>query len=185
MGRHRDPAAVQAAKGHPRKQAKADRLEVADAVEAVAPRKIDPPHKLNRDERRVWDKLAVELTRMNLVKTTDLEALARYCYQLDRWWKLSRRLKKEGEVYISDSRHGKMQRLHPLFHATMRIDQRLEAYEDRFGLSPSSRQRLLLGLANQLPPGKPGELFENKGEQAPPPDSESPVGLLNAGRSVH
>ena len=186
MGRRREPGAVQAAKGHPGKRRKTG----APAVEevAAAPRKIDPPRTLNRDERRVWDKIAPELLRVNLVRATDFEALARYCYNLEVWWKWSRKIRKEGSTYESESKHGRMKRLHPLFHATMRLEQALVQIEDRFGLTPAARQRLLLQMAGQVPSDPKGLFGGPNGEnpdEAPPPDAPGPLGILNAGDRVH
>ena len=185
MGRHSDPQGVQDAKGNPRKQR---RVVEAPEEESAPAHKVAAPRKLGRDPQRVWDKLARELVRTNVIRTTDHEALARYCLLLDEWWKHTRRLKKEGVVYVSNSRHGKMKRQNPLFPITMRLDQWLESYEINFGLTPSARQRIMLGLAAAQPSiGKPGELFEKDGAAPPPPapDNDSPIGLLNASDRVH
>ncbi len=60
---------------------------------------------------------------------------------------MTRKLCETKSVYETNTRHGKMKRIHPLFAIQERLERRLLALEDRFGLSPQARQSIMLRLA--------------------------------------
>jgi P27 family predicted phage terminase small subunit len=123
---------------------------------------------------------------MNWLRETDVPAFTRLCVYLAEWAELEARIRKNGFTYETNSRHGKMLRIHPDFQARDRIEGRLEALEDRFGLTPAMRQKLMVALAlNPAAPSVPGELpLEGPGDAAPAEAPASPVNFLGGG-SVH
>jgi P27 family predicted phage terminase small subunit len=180
MGRRPDPAALQEAKGNPGKRRKSPELPNLPAGS------IPAPSRLNSDGLRVWEQIAPELQRMNFLRGTDANAFARYCDAVVRFWRITEKLRDEGETYTSKSAHGELQRINPLFVIEERLAKRLESLEDRFGLNPAARQQIMLRLAQHQPqlPFGPAKSAEGEAEtpSQPPgadPLSASPIGLLN------
>lgn len=182
-----EPAALKRAKGNPGKR----RIIEAPPLAGVAGSKIVAHPSLSKDARAVWNKLAPELERLQFLRPTDVDAFARYCEHLSKWWSLTRAIRREGETYLAKSEHNPegLHRLNPKFLIRERIENRLETLEDRFGLTPASRHQILRQLS-MLPMG---DLFDRVGQadananlvggapNAGPPVNEtpsSPVGLL-------
>jgi P27 family predicted phage terminase small subunit len=175
-----EPDALKAAKGNPGK-----RKLAATAPSAVVTKGTKPPHQLNAAALAVWRQIAPELERMNFLRSTDRHAFARYCDTLARFWDVRKKLGGGKVTYWTDSAHGKMQRVNPLFLVEERLAKRLTDLEDRFGLSPASRQQIMLRLAANTPQlpfdqprpaqGVPGPDGDPAAAQAPP---ESPIGIL-------
>lgn len=185
-GRRAEPAAVKQAKGNP------GRRKIVDAPDAPAA-PVAAPKDLSAAARKVWNQLAPELSRLKFLRPSDQQAFSRYCEHLAKWWELTKDLRKEGETYGTNSAHGSMLRVNPKFIVRERVEKRLEALEDRFGLSPAARQQILQRLAAINVPLTPaGSLFdrtENTGGEAPAPQDAapagSPIGLLGRASSVH
>ncbi|CCG42173.1 phage terminase small subunit P27 family [Magnetospirillum molischianum] len=178
-GRKADPAAVKEAKGNPGRRKTAAVADVSADLHTGAPPELSP------GARKIWDALAPELARMKFLRETDRAAFARYCVYTAQWWDLTTSIAELGETYETVSAHGTMQRINPKFAVRERIENRLEALEDRFGLNPASRQQILQRMAGITPPPPPGGLFDrgqdgaSSSEQAPQP-APSPIGLLGS-----
>lgn len=186
------PAEIAEARGNPGRRKR--RTAFADAVPVLAAEgpEAAPPPQLSEPARQVWQALAPELARLKLLRTTDGQAFARYCDTLARYWEVTRELDKLGDTYVSKSQHGTLHRLRPQFIVQDRLARRLIDLEDRFGLSPAARQRILLQLAAAtVQPNLPfggkqpvGAADELPGAEEPASQpASSPIGLL--GRSVH
>lgn len=178
-GRKAEPAAVKEAKGNP------GRRRIASAASDARDRATAAPAELADAARKVWDRLAPELSRLKFLRETDRNAFARYCEHLARWWDLTRALRDEGEVYLAKSEHNPegLWRVNAKFLVRERIEKRLEPLEDRFGLSPMARQQILQRLAGMtIGPAPAGDMFaegQPKPAEAPPQARPaSPVGLL-------
>lgn len=187
-GRRPKNAEVQAARGNPGKRGK--RKTVDDVIDA-APLQDGAPSHLSELGRRFWHKVAPEMIRLNFVRTSDRPGLERYCENLAEYWTMHLKLRGQPRTYWTDSAHGKMKRVEPLYLLLQRVEKMLFDYEDRIGLNPAARQRILLGMANR-PAGLFDEPAANKsendgsnsdGKPAGAPD-ESPIGIL-AGARVH
>lgn len=182
-GRRPDNPAVQEAKGNPSKRAKRSVGEVPEAAE------LDDgaPQHLSKDARALWSKLAPELVRLRFVRHTDHPSLERYCEALADYWKIQRKLRGKERTYWTDTLHGKMKRVDPLFLVMQRVEDKLFAYEDRIGLNPQARQRILLGMAagqGMLPLNNPTQNQTDGEKDQPgtsPTGADSPIGFL-AGR---
>lgn len=177
-GRKADPAAVKAAKGNPGKRRIVD---VSAAEVAAVIGKVTPPAHLSKEAREMWLRYAPELERLNFLRASDAPAFARYCEGLAQFWKATRALRKEPTVYWTETPHGKMRRLNPWFMVQDRLDRRLLALEDRFGINPAARQSIMYRLAQAPAPNATLDLLDNGIKE--PGDSEgvaeSPVGFLN------
>ena len=178
-----EPAEVKRAKGNPGRRPLPP--ETDDASADLASTKA--PAELEQDAQRIWQKLAPELTRLRFLRETDRGAFARYCEHLAKWWQLTKALRTEGETYLAVSEHNPdgLMRVNPKFLIRERIEKRLEALEDRFGLSPAARQQILQRLAGGLPPPPPGGMFDQPEPPATPAAPASPVGLLARAATTH
>lgn len=131
--------------------------------------------------RKLWLELMPMLRQLRFVKQTDEFAVGRYCIHLARFLdlnaKVSAAAKSGGGVsYETDTNHGRMLRLHPHFAAMMRIEEALVKLEDRIGLTPASRQSLMVRVA-----GNPGDLpTAPLTDPRQPRPASSPVGMLAA-----
>lgn len=175
-GRRADPAAVKEAKGNPGKRT-VTKEEVA-AVEVVIG--LKPPAELSAAAKKLWNKHAPDLQRLNFLQASDVPAFARYCETLALFWKACRALGRKSPVYKVVSPQGTYQRLNPWFAIMDRTNRTLIALEDRFGISPAARQtityRLAQGAGAGAGAGSQQELLlpgENGAE------SDNPVGFLN------
>ncbi len=172
-GRRPDPEGLQDIKGNPGKRKRPAAPVVPEASGAI----LKPIGKVTPAAVAVWRSLAPELERMNILRTTDRLAFSRYCQDVVTYWDIAAKLRREGHTYLTETVHGKMKRINPLFLIEERLGNRLTALEDRFGLSPQTRQQLLLRLAGQ-PTQLPLALTPAAEGPAPPPSG--PIGILSA-----
>lgn len=181
-GRKPDPDALQDAKGRPGKRRRAAPI----ASSTVAATTIQPSGKLKRSALHVWSTLAPELERLNFLRPTDANAFSRYCQTVARYWEVSADLDTEGETYTTDSAHGSMKRINPLFIIQERLSRRLTEMEDRFGLTPAARQQIMLRLAQQQPSLSlaPGVAATTEAPTTPAPEA-GPIGILGTATTRH
>lgn len=59
-------------------------------------------------------------------------------------------MKRDGSTYESESKHGRMKRLRPLFHATMRLEQMLLPLDDRHRRTAAVARTYPRNSENQL-----------------------------------
>jgi len=192
-GRKPKPKALKAAQGNPGKRALSE-PEAGAPREPISTKTPAPPRYLSQNAKTVWKRMAPHLADMRFLRASDHEAFARYCEHLATFWSLTRELRrKKGMTYVSKSQHGELERVRPAFMIRERIEKRLEALEDRFGLSPRARYELMRHLATApLPPPPAGE---HPGDEAQDGDlgelaraaerDGGPIGMLNRSESVH
>ena len=179
------PEAVRSQKAAVRSKRKA--TATATAVPAPAPAtKGKAPTWLKDDGLKIWNDLGPKLRAARLLSATDEVAFARYCRNFGDWLKLRRALDKRGFSYDADTTHGgKLRRADPDFLIADRLERQLLALEDRFGLNPAERQRIMAARA-QAPAGdlfgdEPGSRPSDPAA-TPAPSAEpieAPVGFLN------
>ncbi|WP_052435650.1 phage terminase small subunit P27 family [Bradyrhizobium japonicum] len=158
---------------------------------APIPGASDAPKWLKGDGLKIFQRMAPMLRGMKLLTDADVPAFARYCTHYARWLDLQKRLKKGGDIYEIETASGKVLRAHPAFTMADRLDRMMLAFEDRFGLNPAERQRIMMARANTgahdlfgaaAPTAKESEPREGDpaADAAPPVEpSEGPIGLLN------
>jgi P27 family predicted phage terminase small subunit len=191
-GRRPAPAAVQEAKGNTQRRPATKRVgATVDAKPAggTMPGWLDTKRQIKKVAAEeatkltgeVWAFLQPELSRMNLVKSTDEIALGRYCRYMAEWIVYTHILDREGTFYTTSSPHvGELRRPHPAFKQRKDIEQHLKDLGDVLGLSPSARQRLMMQLANNsgVNPSAPQQ---GRADQLPGMDvPQSPIGLLGS-----
>ena len=154
------------------------------AAPAAAGARVVPPKQLKGKALAEWHSRAQDLMDLKLLTRVDAGTFARYCQGIARWWAMMEVLTKDGETYTVTSAHGSYIRPHPLAARADALEVRLVSLEDRFGLNPAERQRIMQARAQG---GFSGDLFSSveapaKGEPSSPVSvtpSPSPVGLLN------
>lgn len=150
----------------------------------------DAPTWLKGDGLKIFQRMAPMLRGMKLLTDADVPAFSRYCTHYARWLDLQKRLKKGGDIYEIETASGKVLRAHPAFTMADRLDRMMLAFEDRFGLNPAERQRIMMARANTgshdlfgaAAPAKDVEKRDTDpaAEAAPAVEpSEGPIGLLN------
>ncbi|WP_081494573.1 phage terminase small subunit P27 family [Bradyrhizobium yuanmingense] len=151
----------------------------------------DAPDWLKGEGLKIFERMAPTLRGMKLLTDTDVPAFARYCAHYARWLDLQKRMKNGGDIYEIETASGKVLRAHPAFTMADRLDRMMLAFEDRFGLNPAERQRIMMARANT---GSPdlfgGAAIASAKDERPAGDpaadavtavepSEGPIGLLN------
>lgn len=128
----------------------------------------------------IWNAYVPRLRVLGFVKDTDVQSFARLCDHTARWIALRNKVDAKGESYVTESRHGKMERLNPDFVAMLRVEDKITALEDRFGLTPASRQQILRALRDG-DSEIPSDLFGGHAPTGQKPASEapaSPIGMM-------
>lgn len=156
----------------------------ADQIPAVDAEDLPAALVSNEIATAAWRAIVPQLSRLKLMRTTDREGMVRYCLRLADWYRVRAELDRPleeggGEVYETETRHGNMRRINPLFMVRERLEKGLIEYEDRFGLNPVARQRILQAMAASqpaLPLDAPPAPAEGAGE--PAAAQPSPVGAL-------
>lgn len=147
-GRKAEPAAIKDLKGNPGKR------PIARQESDIADLAGKPPAFMRRQSaRRIYTDLHRELTATNILRATDVNAFTRYCEYMADWIELTGQLRKKGTrtVYETDTRHGRMLRIHPYFTARGRLEDDIVKLEDHLGLTPRARQSILQQFANVQP----------------------------------
>ena len=142
MGRHPKSAVEKKATGNPGNR------KPRMAPKATPAGKKPPLWLTDRSAKAIWKKLHAELSAVSILQNRDEYALARYCRYLAEWVKADRKLKES--VYLTDSAHGKMLRIHPLFNVRKMLHADLFQLEIPFGLTPLSRHNLVAQQAAQI-----------------------------------
>lgn len=99
----------------------------------------DPPEVLDDEGRRQWHRLAPQLTRAGVLKSTDADALALYCDHYSRWVEANKQIKKEGLLTVGGQGALKMNPAVSIARESMAAMARLLS---EFGATPSSRSRV-------------------------------------------
>lgn len=126
--------------------------------------------------KAIWAQIQNDASSVGLIKKLDNNSLGRYCRYMGDWVDIDRKLKALGNVvYETDTKHGKMQRIHPLFLARDRTESNLIRLEEQLGLTPRSRMSIIAHLAS-APAMLPG-----MGEEGASPaqrDEDDSIGFL-------
>ena len=152
---------------------------VAPAAPQSAANGVRPaPAWLTGRGLELFGELSPALRQAKLLTQVDETAFARYCRNLADWLKLRGELDAEGFTYDAES-YGNakdadkttvLRRLDPRFLVSDRLERQLLAAEDRFGLNPSERQRIMVARSNT---GYSGDLFSAAAADAANPAQPS------------
>jgi P27 family predicted phage terminase small subunit len=203
-GRRPAPEAVQEAKGNTQRRPRAKRtgasVEAAPAV-GTLPGWLDTKRRIQKVAAEeatklsgeIYAKLHGDLSRMNLLKSTDEFTFGRFCRYMAEWIVYTHILDREGTFYTTSSPHvGELRRPHPAFKQRQAIEGHLKDLGDVLGLSPAARQRLMLQLANSnglQPAAQPTAPAKEGGDllsmPAAPAAPASPIGMLGGIRTLN
>ncbi len=102
------------------------------------------PRWLSPEARRVWKHTVPLLKRMRVLALVDRDALVAYCVTYARWHKAEKFLVEHGEVYPIKDAVGRVLSMaqFPQVAIARNLLQAVRAYQQEFGLTPSSRTRL-------------------------------------------
>ena len=134
-GRKPKPTAIKMLAGNPGKRPLAG--EPQPPIPAGTPY---CPRHLNDEARREWRRIVKILLDLGLYTEVDRAALAMYCQAWGRWVTAERKVQEKGEVLVSD-RGGLYQ--NPWLHVANRAWEQMRKVLAEFGLTPSSRTRLV------------------------------------------
>lgn len=193
-GRTRQPDAIKALKGNPRKE-KLDLSSAEGEVIPPAPEGSDAPTILRREdypaflskkaEREIFRRIIEDFLPRRLARRSDFDAYGRYAVMMALWIRAKRNLGNNSTVYKTTSRHGEMLRRNPAFQDMLDLDKSLARAELQLGLTPLSRQSIVRGLSS-LPGGVLGGLFgedrkskEDVTVEASPAPADSPLNFLH------
>lgn len=156
----------------------------AGMVVAVADAKGAAPSWLTGDGLAIWKRMAPGLRAARLLQAPDEMAFARYCRNFAAWLKLRKALDKDGFTYdASTTTGGTLRRADPNFLIADRLERQLLAVEDRFGLNPAERQRIIAARAVHGTGGLFDQAPEKPAGATPPSEPAKPVdaptGFLN------
>lgn len=151
-GPSKKPAAKAKAQGNPGRRP-------IKTQPASAPHDPTAPDWLCERGLAIWTLYLPKLALLGYMRDTDRVAFARYCDHTARWLTVRDRMKGR-ETYETRSKHGKMRRINPDFLVLLRLEEKLAQLEDRFGLTPIARERV---LASMNEPTKPPIIVDKPG----------------------
>ena len=138
-GRPRKPDALNRLKGTARKDRQIENTPKASG----APRR---PTGLSRQAIAVWQSLAPKLTELGLLAEVDASAFAIYCQAYGDWIELTRKLNKLGVGRWYFETESGYRQVIPELAVRDKAYQVIQRIGPRFGLDPSSRSGIDLGL---------------------------------------
>lgn len=132
-GRKNKPTALKELEGNPGKRT-LNKKEPKPAV--VIP---DCPAHLTGPARTEWKRITAELVKLKIISLVDRAALTAYCMAWGQLVQATNKLKKEGEVIISEK--GGMYQ-NPWVAIRNRAMDQVVKIGAEFGMTPSSRSRI-------------------------------------------
>jgi phage terminase small subunit len=144
---------------------------------APNPRRVEPemPAFLDKDARKEWRRLAPRMVQLGMLTEVDGLVFAGYCELLSEITRVNRQLKKfKGdflvdkvvEVYEETDADGKAircerveQKQNPLIVIKRNILNQIRLYCSEFGLTPSSRSKMIVPTGPQAVPDKDEEFL--------------------------
>lgn len=116
------------------------------------PERIEAPRVpygiLGKDGRRLWRELAPKLSQNGLLTELDLPSLLMACAHYDTAVQAARTIRDQGILTIDERG---LPRKHPALQVLRDNSTAFRSYADRFGLSPSSRTRLIITAIEDEP----------------------------------
>lgn len=199
-GRRAKPAEVKELLGNPGKRRLALNNESGerDRAPAALPKKIvvEPPSYLTQDRERAIFAAVLENLPANLVRRTDVHALARWSTWANIWITCKLALDGKQHWYTTSSEHSpEIHREHPLAKRMDKAEAHLVTLEDRLCLNIVARNNVMHRILN-APPAHPGAgLFDSDepteqdksspDSAAPAPVDQDPLGFLERAGKPH
>lgn len=142
-GRKPKPTAVKKLEGNPGKR----KLNTKEPVPAKG--MPDCPEWLLPEAKKEWERLADLMNQMGVLTEVDMAAFAAYCQSYARWKEAQEHIDSEGSTFETDK--GYQQQTPWVGIANTNQKLMLQAASE-FGLTPSSRSRIVAGSAKGKEP---------------------------------
>ena len=172
-GRRAQSPEVKALKGNPGKR----RLALENASKgATRPKRfsVDPPEYLTQDGERDAFNMVLGTLPANIVRASDVHAIARWATWLYVWTSCKLKLDGKAHWYESESKHGKFLREHPIAKRMNQAEAHLVTLEDRLGLNIVARNSIVHRLF-QMPGAHPGGMFVDDPRADETPGTDPPT----------
>lgn len=103
------------------------------------------PTWLDEEGHAVWARLTQQLYELGVIAAIDQHALGRYVQLFQRWRKMETFVKQYGETYPVKDKLGAVVsfQVFPQVYLAGHLSAQLQKLEDSFGMSPSSRARVI------------------------------------------
>ena len=145
-GRKPKPTRLKLLTGNPGKRA----LNEREPQPALLPSLPAPPKQLSRDARKVWIQVGGILLALRVLSELDLSALAAYATVCGRWMQAERYIARKG-IMVCPAPGSKFRILNPMLPVANKCLQQMLQLQAEFGLTPSSRTRVVAAEAWQDP----------------------------------
>lgn len=179
-GRKPDTPEQQADKGAPGKRMTQKEVQTERSKKASSPvamSGVRPPKWLKRSRKatEVWNDLAPQLARLNLLSTLDASPFARYCRYVVEWIAADLAVQKEGTWFDAEDTNGKpTKKRHPAFQAVQDLEKMLREMEATFGMRPDARYKIMRDQAAARGLGADfGDLFGAEKPSSPRAEDET------------
>jgi P27 family predicted phage terminase small subunit len=139
-GRKPKPTAIKEIEGNPGKR-KLNKNE--PKPEKKAPK---CPEWLEKEAKNEWDRLAIPLEEMGILTEVDMAAFAGYCQSYARWREAEMFLSNYGPIVKTPSGYWQQVPQVSVSQTNLKL---LLKFATEFGLTPSSRSRIIAG--NDVP----------------------------------
>jgi P27 family predicted phage terminase small subunit len=141
-------------------------------MDATAPQ---CPDWLDAQAKAYWAEIAPMLSEGKVLRRIDRAALARYCQLLARWRRCEEFIAKHGDTYPikDDAGHVKGVKEFPQVRRASDLSAQLCRLEAEFGMTPSSRSRVVAAAGGGTGAAKGGS---NEGEAQKPKSRFFPLG---------
>ena len=103
------------------------------------------PDDLSKAERKVWDRVAPELSKLGRLKAHFVDVIAEYCRVIARMIELRAILAEKGETYAVEGRNGRQEKSRPEVAQFNEAWRQWRSLTAMLGLSPADERGLVSG----------------------------------------
>ena len=143
-GRKPKPTRFKLLTGNPGKRA----LNEREPQPPLPPALPKPPKHLGRDGREEWLRVGGMLLRTRVLTEADLTALSAYATVCGSWMEAEREIRRKG-IMVRPTPGSKVRILNPMLPVANKCLQQMLQLQAEFGLTPSSRPRIIASPASE------------------------------------
>ncbi len=115
---------------------------------SLLPSLPDPPKQLSREGRKEWIRVGGFLLRTRVLTEADLTALSAYATVYGRWMVAECEIKRKG-ILVPAAPRSKARVQNPMLPVANKAFQQMSQLLGEFGLTPSSRTRIIASPASE------------------------------------
>ena len=116
------------------------------------------PAWLEDEARQEWRRLAKALEAMGVLTEVDMAVFAAYCQAYGRWKQAEDKIKDGNLVFLTPSGYPQQNPYLSIAQQNMKL---MHSFASEFGLTPSSRSRIIAGIENGLSHDEMDELLDD------------------------